>query len=116
VRFEQADAADGAIERAGNFGDAVMDLGAVGVDADLNLLDVEFAEAARFPFADENGICFQFYVEAEGAGVLDDFKNVGANERLAAADGQEEDSGGCQLIERGRRAGRRDRELCDLDR
>ena len=82
VGFEKADTADGAIERAGNFGDAVVHLGAMRVDADLDLFDVEFAQAAGLLFADEDGVGFQFYVEAERAGVLDDLENVGADERL----------------------------------
>ena len=101
VSLEQADAADGAIERTGDFGDTVVDLGAVRVDADLNLLDVEFAKAACFPFADEDGVGFQFYVEAERAGVLDDFENVRTYQWFAAADGEKEDACGCELIESG---------------
>ena len=76
-----------------------MNFFAMRIQADLYLLDVEFAEATRLFFANEDRVGLELDVEAESAGVLDDFEAVGANQRLAAADGQEEHAGCGELIE-----------------
>src|SRR5262249_21124439 len=76
-----------------------MNFRAMGIHADLNLLDVELPQAARQCYPNEERIGFQFDVELQRAGILDDFKAVSANKRLATANGQEENSGGGKLIE-----------------
>src|ERR1700749_1829848 len=75
------------------------------IDTDLHLFDVEFTQPSRFLFANQDCVGFQFYVEAKGAGVLDDLENIRTDKRFAAADREEENAGGCKLIERGKYLG-----------
>ena len=67
-----------------------MNLGTVGIDADLDLLDAEPLEPRRFLGADHHRVGLQFYVESEFARVLQNFKAVAPQQRLAAADAEEE--------------------------
>src|SRR5262245_40897944 len=87
------------MERPRHLGDAVVDLGPVRVDADLYRADAEIAEAVRLPLAEKNRVGLQLDVETERARVAEKLEQILAEEQLAAAEDQEERSGGRELIE-----------------
>ena len=76
-----------------------MDFGAVGINADLHLFDVELAKALGLFFTNQYGVGLELDVEAQLAGMFDDFETIGPDQRLAATDREEENACGGELIE-----------------
>ena len=101
-RAQGANAFDRAAQRAGKFGDAVVNFRAVGINADLHLLDAESAEAAGFRLADEHGVGFHLHVEQQSPGAGHDVEEIAADHGFAAAQGQEENPGISELGEQPR--------------
>src|SRR5271170_4761891 len=76
-----------------------MNLGTVRVDADLHLLDAQFANAPGFRLADHNAIGLDLDVEQQPARMFHDFEEVAAHEHFAAAKSEEEDSSIRELVQ-----------------
>ena len=87
-------------QRSGQLGDGVVNLGAVGIDADLHLLDAEALEPRRLFGPDHHRVGLQLDVEAQLAGVLQNLKAIAAQQRLSAADAEEEGSALGELADR----------------
>src|SRR5678815_540910 len=71
------------------------------VNADLDALDSELTEAARFRLANHGGVGLHLDVKEQTARVFDQFKKVAAEEHFAAAERQEKDASVRELIEDG---------------
>src|ERR1700680_1226722 len=69
----------------------------MGVDADLNRIHSQFANQRGLLFLDQDRVGLELYVESQVARAPDDREQVLAQQRLAAADGQKEDSSGSHL-------------------
>src|ERR1700731_1112456 len=76
-----------------------MNFGTVGVQAYLDLLDSQFANAPGLRFADHRAIGFHFDVEQQAARVFHDVEEIAAHEDFTTTERQEENSGIGKLIE-----------------
>src|ERR1700720_1772009 len=76
-----------------------MHFGTVRVDADLDRINAELANSLRFLFVDHDRIGLDLDIEHETPGILDKLEKGAAHETLAAAEGEEEDSGLGELVE-----------------
>src|SRR5271156_4048693 len=92
ARDHEADSGERALERALDLGYRVVNLGAMGVDADLNRVHAEFADQRGFFFPDQDPVSLEFHIEGQLARAPQDRKNIAAQHRLAAAYSQKEDS------------------------
>src|SRR5271156_705908 len=90
-RDHETDRGQRALERALDLGDRVVNLGAMGVDADLDRIDAKFADQRRFLFPDQDPVGLELHIEGQLARAPQDRKNIAAQHRLAAADSQKED-------------------------
>jgi hypothetical protein len=75
-----------------------VNLGAVGVNADLDRIYAQLSNTARLFFVDHDRICFDLHVEHQATRILDDLKKIAAHEDFAATESQEENAGLGQLI------------------
>src|ERR1700758_4398508 len=77
-----------------------MNFFAMRVDADLNLFDIQFPQTPGLFFTNQDGIGLELYVESQRTRVFDDLEAVAAYQWLATADGEKENAGVGQLIEK----------------
>src|SRR5882762_11369751 len=68
------------------------------VDADLDGVHPESADALRFGFADHDGVGLDLDVELQEARVFENFKKVAAEEYFTSAESEKKDAGFGQLI------------------
>ena len=97
--LQQPGAGDRALERSGDQGDRVVDFRPMRVDADLHPFDAQRADAPGLRLLDQDGVGLDLDREHQPARVLEDVEQIRPEEDLAAADGEEEDAGGGELIE-----------------
>jgi hypothetical protein len=69
------------------------------VNADLNRVNAERADAFGFAFANQNGIGFELDAEGQPAGVLEKFKKILAQHDFAAAERKNENASGSKFVE-----------------
>src|SRR6267143_2805618 len=105
LRAQTANGGQRPAQGAMNFRNRIVDFRTVRVDADLNLLDVQLAQAGGLTFAYQQTIRFYLHVKPECAGIRNDFETVRSNKGLSAADSEKEYARVSKLFQQGAHLG-----------
>ncbi len=96
---QQPRSGQGPLQRSGQLGDPIVHLGTVRIDADLDSVQAQLRQAVRLVFADHDGVGLDLDAEQQRARILQQLEEIAAQEHLAAAEHQKENSGRGELIE-----------------